>query len=63
MEAIRQNMQWEDCLLKRAKEIARHGFGRIEMQVQDRGQDEISILICAGESYKFTVKKLVLLDD
>lgn len=50
-------MTWKERLIKEAIDIAQHGHGKMELQIQEREGNKISILIIAGKTYRFLVPK------
>lgn len=48
-------MRWEERLLQEAKQIVRHGEGKLELTVLPR-KDKVSVRIVAGRSWSYLVE-------
>ena len=55
-------IDWEECLLKEANEIVKHGWGKLEVQAQQKSVDQVSVLVIAGKTQQFIVKKAKIID-
>ena len=57
MEAKGVMSKWQEVLINNAKEIVRHGQGKMTFNVGPLGKDETSILIEAGKTHRFIVAR------
>ena len=47
----------EERLLEEYQRIKTHGWGKLDVSVQKRSQQEVSIIISAGKAHRFIVRK------
>ena len=53
---------WEIKLIEEARRIAEHGFGKLDFQATESREVKTKIVIWAGRSYVFFIKKFIDLD-
>lgn len=52
--------EWEERLLKEAREIVKHGWGRLEFQANEIKGNRTKLTVLAGKSYSFIIAKRIL---
>ena len=53
---------WEIKLIEEARRIAEHGFGKLEFAATESREIKTKLIIWAGCSYVYFIKKIIDLD-
>ena len=51
--------EWEVKLVEEARKITEHGFGKIELQASESKELKIKVVIWAGKSYIYFIKRII----
>ena len=54
--------EWEIKLIEEARKVANHGWGKIDFQASESKELQIKLVIWAGLSYIFFIKREINLD-
>ena len=53
---------WEIKLIEEARRITEHGYGKMDFQASESREFKTKIIIWAGRSYVFFIRKVIDLD-
>ena len=59
MAQNKEYVDWLRRLMIEAKAIVRHGQGKLEFNVRPSGKSDTNVLITAGKTHRFKIKRIV----